>query len=101
MREDKRIREGGAVLISPFDTIGEIKANIKEAIGFHNKALGDPEYKAMEKPKWYLAILNSLELAEVFEKHLGPNESAGGLYAEIICGASPSKGCDQGSAIFG
>jgi|FLOH01.1.fsa_nt_gi hypothetical protein len=85
------------MMINPFETIGKTITKIQAIQKAHQTLLNDPEFVKMEKPKWYNAVVGdgNLELAEKFKAHFGENGSSAGLYAEIMCGPTPSKGCDK------
>ena len=83
--------------ISPFTSIDKMMAGLEHFSLTHKALLKDVGYEETEKPKWFTALIDdgNIELAKKFKKHFGKDGSSTGLYAEIMCGASPSKGCES------
>lgn len=82
-------------MISPFDGIDKAIRILKELLPAHKNALKDSEYDQSKEPEWFKRLVNknNLELIENFKRH--GHKTAASFYAEVIIGASPSKGCEK------
>lgn len=82
-------------MISPFDDIDKAVMVLKELLQAHTIALQDPEYNQNEEPKWFKCLVkkDNLILIEKFKKY--GHKTAASFYAEVIIGATPSKGCNE------
>lgn len=82
-------------MISPFDDIDKAIKVLKEVLQTYNTALQNPQYDQKKEPKWFKCLVkrDNLILIEKFKKY--GHKTAASFFAEVITGATPSKGCDE------
>lgn len=87
---------GYCKMISPFDTI-DYAIEFLEKLMFEYDIFKETEeyekYDKSKEPEWFKRLIekNNLELVKKF-KECG-HKTAASWYAEVIIGATPSKGC--------